>query len=192
MNVSPRVRPRTRRTPVEFLRDTGGTAAVEIALWAVFILVPLANVSDLSIYAGRRMQVELAAQAAVAAAWKTCNAPGLLPAAKNCTNLLSNMTTAAQSTSLGSSVTIASGFPLDGYYCVNASSALTQVGTTAQIGGTPTKPATCTSVVAGSTTAPGEYLKVTTTYSFTTVFGAVSVAALLPSPITKTAWIRLA
>jgi hypothetical protein len=37
----------------------------------------------------------------------------------------------------------------------------------------------------------GEYIQVTTTYSFTNLFGAVSVAALLTSPITKTAWMKL-
>jgi Flp pilus assembly protein TadG len=176
-----------------FARETRGTAAVEMALWTVLLVVPLLSVTDLGIYIYRRMQVELAAQSAAAAAWKLCSSSTALPASKNCATLLATMTTAAQSTSLGTGVTIKSGSPIDGYYCVNASNVLVQVGTTAVIGGTPTKPSpfNCSTVVTGSVTQPGEYLQVSTSYTFTDLFTGLSITGLLPSPIEKTAWMRL-
>ena len=68
-------------------------------------------------------------------AWKTCNTTNLLPATQNCTtsngaaaNLNAAVTTAIQSTSLGTLATLASGYPAEGYYCVNSSGALESVG----------------------------------------------------------------
>lgn len=180
---------RTFAVSRRFLAQTRGAAAAEFAIWAVAILVPLLGATDIAFYAYRRMQVEIGAQAAAAAAWKTCDTAAKLPAAKNCTGLLTAMTAAAQSTSIGANVTIPAGGVIDGYYCVDNANTLVQVGTTAGIGGTPTSPGVCP---AGSvTTVPGEYLKVTTTYTNTNLFSAISVSSLLPTPITQTAWMRL-
>ena len=82
-----------------------------------------------------KQQVQEAAQIGVQTAWKTCNAPNLLPATQNCTtsngaaaNLSAALTSAIQSTSLGTRAALASGYPAEGYYCVNASGALQSVG----------------------------------------------------------------
>jgi len=185
--------PRFRR----FLGDSKGAAAAEFVLWLGLLIIPMASAVDVGIYAFQKMQVEMASQAAVQAAWKACDTAGKLPATKTATNcgadLTTTITTAAQSTSLGTGVTIASGSPVEGYYCTAADNTLQLVGATGVIGSPPTKPSpfTCATVVAGSTIAPGDYLQVTVSYSYAPVFSGVSIAELLTTPITKTAWTRL-
>ena len=85
----------------------------------------------------------------------------ILPAKSNCTGLTSAITTGLQTTSLGTSVTLASGYPTEGYYCVNSSGVLTNV---ANYSATP--PATC-SAQGDSTHAPGDYVVIQATYSYT-------------------------
>jgi Flp pilus assembly protein TadG len=177
-----------------FGRDTRGAAAAELALWLLAMIVPVYAAVDLGHYIFKRMQVEAAAQAAVAAAWKLCDQSGAgkgVPAVTNCTStsptLLSAMTTAAQATSLGTGVTLASAQVTEGYYCSTGNS-LTLVGSTKTIGQTlPAQTANCT----GSTDKPGDYLKATASYSFTPLYPVLSIAALLPTPITKDAWMRM-
>ena len=43
----------------------------------------------------------------------------------------------------------------------------------------------------GSTTAPGDYVQVTVSYPYEPIFSQASLASLLTTPITKTAWMRL-
>ena len=172
-----------------FWADRSGVAAVEVAIWAAFIVVPVFSVVDIGDYIRRRMQVEAAGQAAMAKAWVFCNTAAKLPAVKNCTGLSTAMTTSAQSTSLGAGVTLSG--TTEGYYCVNGSGALTQVGSTATFGGTPTGAATNCTTVGGVSGTPSLYISSTATYSYTPLVGSLSVAALLPSPITKTVWMRL-
>jgi Flp pilus assembly protein TadG len=185
---------RSLRAPAGFARGEGGAAAAEFAIWVGALIVPVLSVVDLSSYIQRKMQVDMAAQAALQAAWHNCDVP-TLPAVQNCANVVSMMTTAAQLTSLGSAVTL-SGVTED-YYCVNSSNALVRVGTSASPGtaaSPPVKPSPfdCHTVTPpGSTAAPGDYLTVTTSYAYTPIFNGVSLAALLTTPITKTAWIRL-
>jgi len=38
---------------------------------------------------------------------------------------------------------------------------------------------------------PGDYVLITVSYTYTPVFAAVSIASVLASPITRTAWMRL-
>jgi hypothetical protein len=55
-------------------------------------------------------------------------------------------------------------------------------------------PATCASVVAGSTAAPGDYITITVTYTYHPVFKGLSVLSVLGGStpvITRTAWSRL-
>jgi hypothetical protein len=52
------------------------------------------------------------------------------------------------------------------------------------------KPANCT--LAGSTTTkPGDYLLIQVTYTYAPLFTGASIAALLPTTITNSAWVRL-
>jgi hypothetical protein len=92
--------------------------------------------------------------------------------------------TAAHSTSLGNSVTIQSGYPVDAYYCPNSSGALQWVSDY-------TSPPNNCSAVGNAGIAPGEYVNVQTTYTYTPIISGMSVVALLPATITSNSWARL-
>jgi Flp pilus assembly protein TadG len=170
------------------LRDRRGAAAAEVALWATALMVPVLSIADLTFYTYQKMQVELASQAGVGAAWRVCNISSLMPATANCSGLSAAVTTAIQSTSLGSNVTASIS---EGWYCVNGSNALVLIGTAGTIATplTATRP-NCTSVGAPTVLA-GEYVRVTTSYTFTPPYTGLSMTSLLPSPITKVSWMRL-
>jgi Flp pilus assembly protein TadG len=181
------------RALARFGRETRGAAAVEFVLWLAVLVLPLMNAVDLGVYVFQKMQVQMAAQAATHAVWRDCDKAAELPAVVNCTGLASTIQTAAQSTSLGANVTVVAGSPSEGYYCVDSAGALKLVGVAGKIGTTPTKPSpfNCATQVTGSTTAPGDYVQVTVSFPYQPVFPSVSVASLLTTPITKTAWMRL-
>jgi len=181
--------------PPGFLRDTSGAAAAEFVLWLSILIIPILSVVDLGVFAMQRMQVDVASQAAVQAAWRLCDTPTkLTPASDNCPGLASVITAGAQSTSLGTAVTLASGSPLNGYYCAASDATLKPAGatTTWTIGASaPSKPGDCKFVTTGSKTAPGEWIKVTVNFTYAPVFPSVSIASLLPTTISRTAWVRL-
>lgn len=168
-----------------FIKDTRGAAGAELALILPGIAFVFLNVIDLSAYIWTRMQVDLAAHEAVGAARVLCDTSAKLPATTNCgASLGSTMTAAAQTTSLGSNVTIAS--TAEAYYCANAAGDLVNV---AAANGTP--PTDCSGTIAGSTSEPGLYISTVASYSFSPIFPHASVAAVLPASITRTAWLRL-
>ena len=103
-----------------FCRDTRGVAAIEMSLCGLMLILGILNVVDVGVYAYKKMQVANAAQVGAQAAWSTCNLSSMLPATQNCPPLNAAITTAIQSTSLGTAVTLASGYPQEGYYCVNS------------------------------------------------------------------------
>jgi Flp pilus assembly protein TadG len=179
--------------PFGFLKDTRGAAAAEFVLWLSVLIVPILSVVDLGVFAMQRMQVDVASQAAVQAAWRLCDTPTkLAPASDNCPGLAAALTAGAQSTTLGTAVTVGSG--VNGYYCAAADGTMKPAGatTTWLIGASAaSKPANCSYVMTGSKTAPGEWIKVTVNFTYAPVFSSVSVASLLPTTITRTAWIRL-
>jgi Flp pilus assembly protein TadG len=166
-----------------------GAAAVEFALIVSLLTIPVLNVVDLALYAWDRMQVDNAAQMGAQAAWATCSTSANLPATvgTNCSAMGAAVTTAAQSTTLGTNVTVSS--TTEGYYCVKTStSALVLAGPV-----TSPKPANCASGTIGGSASdlPGDYIRITTTYTYTPIFSAVSIASSLTSPITREAWMRL-
>lgn len=184
--------PITRAAGARFGRDRRGAAAVEFALWAVALTVPALSALDLGMFAVRRMQVEQAGHAGAAAAWRLCDTAEKLPATQNCPGLSAAVTTAVQSTPLGAQVSVAAGSPNEGYYCAGDDSVLRPVGFSWAMGETPPpKPANCSAVVTDSATPPSDYIQVTVTYDYAPMFGVASVASLLPTAITKTAWRRL-
>ncbi|GAA4762514.1 TadE family protein [Novosphingobium ginsenosidimutans] len=166
------------------LADTRAVAAAEMALVLPIVSVLFLNVADATTYIYSRMQVDLAAQEAAGLARARCDTAAKLPSTVNCTGLQAAMQTAAQATSLGTSVTINTATAA--WYCSNASSELIEV---AAISSTP--PANCSATLTGSTAEPGEYLSVTASYTFAPLFAGLSVASSLPSPIQRTAWIRM-
>lgn len=181
------------RTLTSFWRETRGAAAAEFVMWVTILALPVLNVVDLGMYVFQKMQLQMAAQAATHAVWKSCDKSAKLPAVANCTGLAATIQAAAQSTTLGSKVTVVAGSPTEGYYCVDGAGALQLVGTAGKIGTTPVKPSpfNCATKIASSTTVPGDYVQVTVSYPYQPVFTAVSVANLLTTPITKTSWMRL-
>jgi Flp pilus assembly protein TadG len=132
---------------LNLIRDERGLAAVEFAVVAMLLVVILGNAVDFGVYQYRTMQVQEAAQVGGQTAWSVCNTPSLLPATQNCSGLNAAVTTAIQSTSLGTRAALASGYPAEGYYCVNASAALQSVGTLSS------KPTDC-SAVGNASTSP--------------------------------------
>jgi Flp pilus assembly protein TadG len=162
--------------------DQRGVAAIEFGIFAVLLSAALANVTDVSIYIYQRMQVENATEIAAQAALKTCSTK--LPATTNCPGLLAAMQNSLQSTSLGAAVALQSGSPTEGYYCINASNALQYVSDVSS------KPADCTA--AGMPALqPGDYILVNTTFSYQSLFPGLSVATTFPTPISRTAMLRL-
>jgi Flp pilus assembly protein TadG len=172
--------------PHFFCRDIRGVAAVEFAVAAMILVVGVLNAVDLGRYEYERMEVENAAQAGAQAAWKTCyDTSTMLPATQNCAGLNSAITAAIQSTSLGTAISLAPGYPTEGYYCVSTSSALQSVGSLSN------KPANC-SVAGNSSASPSDYIQVGVTYAYTPLFPNISVmGASGISSISTTSWMRL-
>lgn len=171
-----------RRKREGFAANERGAAALEIALWLGVLVVPVLNVVDLGFYTFQKMQVEAAAQAGAQAAWEACSSLTAQPKGTACGAAMTTaMTTAIQSTSLGANVTLASGSPTEGAYCPDATEVLQPVGTYAQ---------SCAAAGYPAGTA-GDYVQVAVSYNYSPVFSGVSIVALLPTPIVRTAWMRL-
>jgi Flp pilus assembly protein TadG len=163
--------------------DQRGVAAIEFGLFSILLFFAFANVVDVSTYIYQRMQTENATQVAAQAAWKACD-PSQLPATTNCPGLATAIQNALASTSLGTSVSLISGSPSEGYYCVNSSNALQYVSDVSS------KPADCTA--AGMPALqPGDYIQVQTTFTYAPFFRGLSVASTFPTPINRTAIMRL-
>jgi hypothetical protein len=94
------------------------------------------------------------------------------------------LTNAVQSTTLGTNVTLQSGYPAEGYYCVNGSGSLQYVSAVSS------RPANCSAAgMAGL--QPADYIQIQTAFSYAPLFPGISVAGLFTTPITKTTIIRL-
>jgi Flp pilus assembly protein TadG len=120
--------------------DQRGVAAIEFGIFSVLLALALANVVDVTMYLYQRMQTENATEVAAQAAWKTCDLT-VLPLTTDCSTLAASVTAvqnALASTSLGTAVSLVSGSPSVGYYCVNSSNALQYVSAIS------IKPADCT------------------------------------------------
>ena len=164
-------------------RDDRASAAAEMALILPAVAFVLLNVVDFSVYVYTRMQVDLAAQEAVGVARTVsyeneCEAPVLSHA--NCSALEDDMEAAAESTSLGASVSI--GGTLEDRYCATSGGELVAVDDSA---------ADCSGTLTGSTAVPGYYISTTATYGFSPVFPGASVASVLPATIARTAFMRV-
>jgi hypothetical protein len=165
--------------------DQQGTSAIEFAFFASLLSLAALNVADVSIYIYQRMQLENAAQMGAQAVWKTCDPfQGHLPATTSCPGLTTTLTNAIQSTSLGTNVTLQTGYPAEGYYCVNSSGLLQYVSAVSS------KPADCSAAgMAGL--QPSDYIQIQTKFTYAPLFPGITVAGLFTTPITKTTMIRL-
>ena len=168
--------------------DARGVAAIEFGVTGLLLVIGLLNAVDVGYYAYQRMEVENAAEVGSQAAWKNCNnlTTTMLPATQNCPGLNAAITTAIQSTTLGTAVSLASGYPAEDYRCVNASNVLQSVGSVSS------PPPNC--AAAGNVAAsPGDYLQVGVTYPYKPLFpGLISVMSVSGvTSITKTSWMRM-
>ena len=182
---------------VAWHRSCRGAAAAEFAILVPFLTLPMLSVIDLGYYAYQTMQVGNAALIGAEEARSFCNAQSKLPATgNNCPGFQSFETVAIHNTSLGPHVSLVSGYPLEGYYCTLTTGAMQLVGTSGTFGNPPTPPSpdNCNAVTNASVAtnvAPSDYIQVQVTYAYTSVFPGATVAALLPSTITRTSWSRL-
>jgi len=166
--------------------DLRGVSAIEFSLFAGLLSFGLLNTADVSIYVYKRMELENATQMGAQAAWKACDpTKGHLPATVNCSGLTTAITSAVHSTSLGTRVSLQSGSPAEGYYCVNSSGALQYVSAV-----TSPKPTDC-SAAGMSNLKPADYIQIQTTFAYAPLFPGVTVASAFATPITKTALMRL-
>ena len=192
--MAPRLRTVSdRRAPVKlarFVRDSRGAAAAEFALVATILVYMMLNVVDLGMYVFARMQVENAAQAAAEKAYSACEGTGTLTdVTSKCSGIATVITSAAQNTSLGTSVTASiSTSPAEAYYCSNGSGGLTKVTLTPI---TTTTPPNCVLTVLLNVSPAGDYLPITATYTYTPLFPGATASSLLSRTISKTVWIRV-
>lgn len=169
-----------------FLAETRGAASAEFVLWLALLTVPLLSAVDIGMYAFQRMQTQIAAQAAVQYVWQKCD-PNLggVPAFSKCGDLsLANITSAAQSTSLGTNVTVSSA--KEGTACPVSGDVPQWVGTPSTAIGTAPVSAACP-----LGPARPDYVTVTVSFAYAPFFTGVSVGGLLTTPITQTAWMRM-
>ncbi len=165
-----------------FKRRRSGVAALELAFIAPTLTLLVSNLYDFSAYVSDRMLVANAGQIGAQAVWQTCD-PSQQPATTRCAGLASALTTAVHSTSLGSSVSLASGSPNEGYYCINSSNVLQYMA------GISSKPADCSGAGMAGVQA-GDYITVQVSYTFTAQF-PLSIASTLPTPIVMTSMLRI-
>jgi len=171
-----RLRPACRA----YITNAAGAAAAEFALILTLLTIPLLNVFDIGVYVYDRMQLDNAAQVAVQTAWAQCAPSGDVPATvnNNCAGLAAAMTTALRTTPLGSGVTITS---TTESYCCPGAGTITCQGPVAT-----TTPTNCS-----SSQAPGDYIFITASYTYSPLYPSLSVASVLTTPITRTSWMRL-
>jgi Flp pilus assembly protein TadG len=170
-----------------FGRADLGAAAAEFAIVATLLVYMLVNVVDLGMYVYARMQVENAAQAAAEKVFVACESSTTTDVTSKCSGVAGVITTAAQQTSLGTSVTaqIAS-TPGEGWYCSNGSGGMTRSSTAI----TAAQP-NCLLTVLLNVSAAGDYLPITATYTYTPVFPGATVTSIIGTSISKTVWIRV-
>lgn len=168
---------------LRFAKDQSGAAMIELALVGAVISACMVNVAETAHYAYQASEVNAAAQAGAEGALNACDSAHT-PATINCPALTAAVTTAIQGTSLGSQVTI-NGAITEGYYC------LTTTGPLQKAGPANARPSDCTGVQNG-TGAPILYLQAPVTFTYQPIFPGLTIVQTFASPITRTAWMRMA
>jgi hypothetical protein len=157
-----------------FGADANGLAAVDFAITATMLGFGLLNASE-----WKWRMPPMPAQAAM----KICD-QNALPATTNCSGLNDAITSAIHNTSLGTAVSLASGYPIEGYYCTNSSNVLQYVS------GVSSKPSNC-SAAGDATVAPADYIQVQVSAPYQPLFGVSVVGALGWTSINMTSWMRM-
>jgi Flp pilus assembly protein TadG len=168
------------------LRDETGAATVEFALSTGVLLTVMLNGVEIARYFYIKMQLQHATQMAGQAVWKTCDTAAKVPVTINCSGRTSAITTALQSTSLGTGVTLSSGFPTEAYYCTATSGgALTSVGPV-----TSAKPINC-SPTGSASAVPGTYVLIQAQYTYSPIFSGITIGSQLPSAMQASVTMRV-
>ena len=165
-----------------FRADANGLAAVDFAITGTMLVFGLLNAVDLGYCMYRRMEVENAADVGAQIASKTCD-QNVLPATTKCSGLSAAITSAIHSTSLGTAVSLVSGYPTEGYYRTNASNALQYVSDVSS------KPSSC-SAAGNASAGPADYLQVQVTAPYQALFGVSVMGVLGWTSISTTSWMR--
>ena len=159
---------------------------MELALVAGTLSTVMLNGVEIARFYFAKMEVQNATQMAAQNVWKTCDTPSKAPVTSNCSARTSAITTGLQSTSLGSAVSLASGYPTEGYYCAKTSDgSLTNVGAV-----TSQKPATCSPNGSGAD-SPGDYIVIQAQYTYAPLFRGITIGSLLPTTIASTTTMRI-
>lgn len=175
---------RTVPAILRFARDRRGAATIEVALTTLFMAYSVMNVADISIYAYTRMQVQNAAQMGAQAIYEACGSEDL-PATSQCSGLDAAVLRGIQSTALGSRVTLKSGSPAEGWYCINSSNALQYMSAY------DSKPVDCSGAGTPSL-QPGDYIKVETQHTYSPLFPTnTTIGSLLNTQMSASALVRL-
>ena len=170
-----------------FRQDSRGVAAVEFSIAATLVIVGILNAVDLGLYEYRRMEVENAAQVGAQAAWKACyDTSAMLPATTKCAGLNDAITAAIQSTSLGTAVSLTSGYPTGGLL-LRQHLGCSPISRRAY----PASPL-IVPMQANSSASPGDYIQVSVSYAYAPLFSNLTVmGASGISSISMTSWMRL-
>jgi len=164
--------------------DRSGLAAMEFGLvLSMLVLLTLNGVEAARYYYGQ-MELQNAAQMGGQAAYNKCDIDHL-PATTKCSGLSTAISTALQSSSLGTNVTQVSGSPSEGYYCV-VDGVLTLAGSISD-----PKPVDCSAAGGSSSDQPADYLTIQAKYTYAPIFSGVSLGSLLPTTVNSTVLMRL-
>jgi Flp pilus assembly protein TadG len=147
-----------------------GTATIEFAFVSSILVIMLLNMVDFSLRIWSQMEVDNVAEVGAQAAYANC-AGITVPSTTNCPSMTTAITTAIQSSSLGNRVSLASGSPVETYYCLNGT-ALQSVGS----GSSPPSPYDC-SAAGNAAATPGDYITVNVNYTFTPLFPGLSIVS---------------
>lgn len=171
MSCKSRGRSRSVRSrPRGAIRKHDGNTMIEFALIAPILVLLIVNILDFTMIIWDQMETDYSAQMGAQAAYKTCSTR-TLPATPNCPGLTTTITTAIQSTTLGTGVSLAAGSPSETYYCVS--------GTTLQSVGSyssPPSPFDC-SAAGNAGVTPGDYIEVDVTYAYSPIFTGLSLVS---------------
>jgi Flp pilus assembly protein TadG len=161
-----------------------GTATIEFALMASSLLLVMLNGVEIARFHFAKMELQNAVQMASQAVWKLCDSTSKTPTSTNCTNRDTKITTSLQSTSLGTGVSLSSGFPTEGWFCINSTTgALQSAGST--------KPADCSAYGGTSAQSAGYYVTIQAQYTYAPIFSTVTVGGSLPTTVTAKTVTRL-
>lgn len=183
--------------------ESVGAAAAEFALVLSLLVIPFLNAVDLGIYVYQVMELKSATQIGAQQAWSltdpTVSGSCSLPLTQgSCQSTWLTTVQSAVKTSSPLSVSASNISGTEGYYCINSSGSLVEVGLVTQ-----TEPTNCaaTSQITGSPIGgsandlPGDYLIVTASYTYVPVFSGVSILDLLcpggACSVSSTSWSRL-